>query len=77
MKTEKIMQHLIGKTYKEIVTSLSVSQGDGDCCGYADVEIIDAVKELNNSDNAVQAGLNASVASILPLGVYGIRKMGL
>lgn len=27
--------------------------------------------------NAVQVGLNALVASILPLGVYGIRKMGL
>lgn len=53
MKTKKIMQHLVGKTYKEIVSSLSISQDDGDCCGYADVEIIDAVKDLNNSDNAV------------------------
>lgn len=32
---------------------------------------------LGDVTNAVQAGLNASVASILPLGVYGIRKMGL
>lgn len=27
--------------------------------------------------SAVQVGLNAFVASILPVGVYGIRKMGL
>ena len=27
--------------------------------------------------NAVQVGLNALVASILPLGAYGIHKMGL
>ncbi|MNQ86073.1 hypothetical protein D3C85_1012570 [compost metagenome] len=53
MKTEKIMQHLIGKTYKEIVQALSIEQDDGDCCGYADVDIIDAVKDLNNADNAI------------------------
>ena len=53
MKTEKIMQHLIGKTYKEITSNLSFTQDDGNCCGYADVEVIDAVKDLNNADNAI------------------------
>lgn len=32
---------------------------------------------LGDVTNAVQSGLNASIASILPIGVYGIRKMGL
>lgn len=32
---------------------------------------------LSDWTNAVQVGLNAFVASILPLGAYGIRKMGL
>jgi hypothetical protein len=53
MKTEKIMQHLVGKTYKEIVQALSIEQDDGDCCGCADVEVIDAVKDLEDADNAV------------------------
>lgn len=53
MKTEKIMQHLIGKTYKEIVKALSIEKDDGDCCGYADVDVLDAVKELENSESAV------------------------
>lgn len=53
MKTEMIMQHLIGKTYGEIVKALSIAQDDGDCCGHADVEVIDAVKGLENSGNAV------------------------
>jgi len=53
MKTEKIMQHLIGKTYKEVVFSLSISQDDGDCCGWASIEIVDSVKDLDNCDNAV------------------------
>lgn len=53
MKTEKIMQHLTGKTYKEVVEALSIEQDDGDCCGYAGVEIIDAVKDLEDADNAV------------------------
>lgn len=26
---------------------------DGDCCGYADVEVLDAIKEFKNADNAV------------------------
>ena len=53
MKTEKIMQQLIGKTYKEIISNLSFTQDDGDCCGYADVEVLDAIKEFKNADNAV------------------------
>lgn len=53
MKTEKIMQHLIGKTYSEVVANLSISQDDGDCCGYADVEITDYLKDINNADSAV------------------------
>jgi len=53
MKTEKIMQHLIGKTYSEVVANLSISQDDGDCCGYADVEVTDYLKDIDNADNAI------------------------
>lgn len=53
MKTEKIMQHLIGKTYAEIISNLSISQDDGDCCGRADVEIQDALKDMESSHKAV------------------------
>lgn len=53
MKTEKIMQHLIGKTYKEVVVSLSISQDDGDCCGCANVEITDALKGIDTAASAI------------------------
>lgn len=44
MKTEKVMQHLIGKTYGEIVSHLSIEEDDGDCCGYAFVSVSDGVE---------------------------------
>lgn len=53
MKTEKIMQHLIGKTYKEITQALSIQQDDGDCCGCADVEVSDALKDIKSANKAV------------------------
>lgn len=45
MKTEKVMQHLIGKTYKEVVSNLTYYSYDGDCCGWSDVEVSDLVTD--------------------------------
>lgn len=53
MKSEKIMGHLIGKTYKEIVSALSIEADDGDCCGYAGVDILDNIKDNVNANTAV------------------------
>lgn len=35
MNTEKVNQHLIGKSYREIVDNLRVEEDGGDCCGWA------------------------------------------
>ena len=53
MKVTQIMQHLKGKTYAEVVKSVSVDIDDGGCCGYADCETLDHVKVLENAGNAV------------------------
>lgn len=52
MKVENIMQHLIGKKYKEVIKALSFEQYGGDCCGWASVDVIDAVKDLQNCEKA-------------------------
>ena len=52
MKTEQIMQHLIGKPYAEVVALLSIEQDDGDCCGYAGCEVSDCVKDLEAAASA-------------------------
>lgn len=53
MKTEQIMQHLIGKPYAEVVALLSIEQDNGDCCGYADCEVSDYVRDIESSPSAV------------------------
>lgn len=53
MKTEKIMGHLVGKTYKEIVEALSTDEDYGDCCGYASVDVIDNLKDKWNAQTAI------------------------
>lgn len=55
MKTEKIMQHLIGKSYADVVSMLSIEEGHGDCCGYASCEVSDMVAQLEGSSDAVLA----------------------
>lgn len=49
MQTEKIMQHLIGKTYEEVILALSTDEDQGDCCGWANLEITD---EVNGNPSA-------------------------
>lgn len=53
MKTEKIMQHLVGKNYQEVVSLLTIEDDQGDCCGYATSEVNDYVKDLESSPSAV------------------------
>lgn len=53
MKTEKIMQHLIGKTYKEVVSAISVDEDPGDCCGWAESSVDDYVRILEDANSAV------------------------
>ena len=43
MKTTKIMQHLIGKTYEEVSSHLNIKEDGGDCCGWSECGIDDAL----------------------------------
>jgi len=53
MKVENIMQHLIGKTYREVICGLNIDQDDGDCCGFASVDIMDGLQEFAESGEAI------------------------
>ena len=53
MKTTQIMQHLIGKTYKEIVGLLRTEEDGGDCCGWSECSIEDSLVDLKDKDEAV------------------------
>jgi len=53
MEATEVMTHLYGKTYAEVVESLSVQDDQGDCCGWADCEITDEIYHLDGSDEAV------------------------
>ena len=53
MKTTQIMQHLIGKTYKEIVELLRTEEDGGDCCGWSECSIEDSLVNLEDKDEAV------------------------
>lgn len=53
MKTTKIKQHLIGKTYREVVENLRYENGYGDCCGWSSCDIEDSLKSLSDKENAV------------------------
>ena len=46
METKSIMQHLIGKTYAEVIKNISIFDDQGDCCGYAECEVKDFVSAL-------------------------------
>lgn len=52
MNTEKILQHLVGKTYTEVVCKLSTEEEYGDCCGWSGVEINDMLSELEGNHKA-------------------------
>ena len=53
MKTTQIMQHLIGKTYKEIVDHLRTEEDGGDCCGWSECSIEDSLVNLEDKEAAV------------------------
>jgi len=53
METTKVMQHLIGKSYREIVDNLKIDDDQGGCCGYAEWEIKDEITQKLNPDSAV------------------------
>ena len=53
MKTTQIMQHLIGKTYKEIVDHLRTEEDGGDCCGWSSCYIEDSLVDLKDKAEAV------------------------
>ena len=53
MKTTQIMQHLIGKTYKEIVEHLRTEEDGGDCCGWSECSIEDSLVNLEDKAEAV------------------------
>ena len=53
MKTTKIMQHLIGKTYKDIVDHLRTEEDWGDCCGWSECSIEDSLVNLEDKESAV------------------------
>lgn len=49
MNVTKIMPHLIGKTYQEIVSALSIDSDDGGCCGWSSYDVIDGVGPVNSN----------------------------
>ena len=53
MKTTQIMQHLIGKTYKEIVDNLRTEEDKGDCCGWNECYVENSLVNLKNKAEAV------------------------
>jgi len=53
MKTETILHHLEGKTYKEVVDALSVTEDKGDYCGWSDHAVADGLKDLADKEKAV------------------------
>ena len=53
MKTTQIMQHLINKTYKEIVDHLRTEEDGGDCCGWSKCYIEDSLVDLKEKEEAV------------------------
>ena len=53
MKTTRIMQHLIGKTYKELVDHLRTEEDGGDCCGWSNCYIEDSLVDLKDKAEAV------------------------
>lgn len=53
MKTTQIMQHLIGKTYKELVDHLRTEEDGGDCCGWSNCYIENSLVDLKDKAEAV------------------------
>ena len=53
MKTTKIMQHLIGKTYEEVSSHHNIKEDGGDCCGWSECGIDDALENLKDKSTAV------------------------
>ncbi|WP_186187942.1 hypothetical protein [Burkholderia gladioli] len=53
MRTETVLHHLVGKTYKEVVDALSTTEDAGDCCGWFDHTETDALKDLEGKESAV------------------------
>ena len=47
------MQHLIGKTYSEIVDHLRTEEDGGDCCGWSECSIEDSLVDLKDKAEAV------------------------
>ena len=47
------MQHLIGKTYKELVDHLRTEEDGGDCCGWSNCYIENSLVDLKNKAEAV------------------------
>lgn len=45
MQTEKVNQHLIGKSYHDIVDHLVIDEDQGDCCGWASCETITSLPD--------------------------------
>lgn len=43
MDAVKVNQHLIGKSYKDIVDHLEIVEEQGDCCGYAGANVCTAL----------------------------------
>jgi hypothetical protein len=50
---ENFMPHLIGRTYREIVAELKIDDDQGDCCGWADCDVIDNLKDADHLKDAV------------------------
>lgn len=53
MKTEAILHNLVGKTYREVVEAISITEDQGDCCGWSGDAVTDLLKDLEGKDAAV------------------------
>lgn len=53
MITTKIMQHLVGKTYKEVIAHLRTEEDGGDCCGWSHCDVDDNLESLEDKNDAV------------------------
>lgn len=50
MKTEVVRKDLVGKTYAEVVATLTTASDSGNCCGFALGAWVDVPDELFNQE---------------------------
>jgi hypothetical protein len=70
MEVSKIMQHLIGLRYSEVIPRITSDSDGGDCCGWANVEYTDVPREIADELVEKNPALHDVVLIEYPSGEY-------